>query len=105
MKKLFASLALVGLAGGMSTGIASAHTSTPADAALVNPAGQVHAGPGGGGFLVVQGNNTTINGYIGVEGDGSGVVAKCGSYTHSGGATVTLDPGGDFSCIEHAGPL
>jgi hypothetical protein len=97
MKKLLATLAIAGLAGGFAAGIATADE-------LTTPAGTLHYGADNGGYIVAEGNGTTPNGYIGVEGDGPVAACNGPDESYSAGNGEALDPAsagsGDTSCLE-----
>jgi hypothetical protein len=101
MKKLLATLAIAGLAGGFAAGTATA------DEQEVPGAGTVHYGQDNGGYVVAEGDGAnTPDGYIGVEGN-NGVVAACNAEgeSYSAGNGDPFDPAaladgsGDTSCL------
>lgn len=87
MRKFLATLALAGLAGGAFAGVASADQD-------VAGLGTAHEENG----LVLEGNGSSIDGYVGVE--GQNVVADCGDYDHSGTVLGSEEPDGVPACLD-----
>jgi hypothetical protein len=98
MKKLLATLAIAGLAGGFAAGIATAEE-------VDTGVGTIHYGQDNGGYLVAEGDGAnTPDGYIGVEGDGPVAACNGPDESYSAGNGEALDPAsagsGDTSCLE-----
>ena len=99
MKKLLATLAIAGLAGGFAAGIATAEE-------VDTGVGTIHYGQDNGGYLVAEGDGAnTPDGYIGVEGDGPVAACNGADESYSAGSGDPFDPvaladgSGDTSCL------